>query len=74
MMPEIHPCEPSDDQVHLRRIMLDAGARTSKHQLLLAARAAEQAKWSGANKGVLTTDSQGITSSTSSQAPSESVV
>ncbi|KAI5987983.1 hypothetical protein F5J12DRAFT_531736 [Pisolithus orientalis] len=38
---------PSDDQVHLQRILFDAGAGTSKHQLLLAARAAEQAKWSG---------------------------
>ncbi|KAI5992972.1 hypothetical protein EDD15DRAFT_958170 [Pisolithus albus] len=74
MMPEMHPCEPSDDQAHLRRIMLDAGAGISKHQLLLAARAAEQAKWSGANKAVVAKDYQGTTSSTSSQAPSEPVV
>ncbi|KAI6005390.1 hypothetical protein EDC04DRAFT_1010420 [Pisolithus marmoratus] len=38
--------EPGDDQAHLQRIMLDAGAGTSKHQLLLTARVAEQAKWS----------------------------
>ncbi|KAI6118494.1 hypothetical protein EDD16DRAFT_983490 [Pisolithus croceorrhizus] len=38
--------DPEDNQAHLRRIMFDAGAGTSKHQLLLAARAAEQAKWS----------------------------
>ncbi|KAI6038919.1 hypothetical protein EDC04DRAFT_1848029 [Pisolithus marmoratus] len=36
-----------DDQAHLQRIMLDAGAKTSKYELLLAARDAEQAKWSG---------------------------
>ncbi|KAI6138271.1 hypothetical protein BKA82DRAFT_615227 [Pisolithus tinctorius] len=38
--------EPNDDRAHLQRIMLDAGAGTSKYQLLLAARAAEQVKWS----------------------------
>ncbi|KIN99157.1 hypothetical protein M404DRAFT_1004836 [Pisolithus tinctorius Marx 270] len=37
--------ELDDDQANMRRIMLDAGAGTSKHQLLLAARAAEQIKW-----------------------------
>ncbi|KAI6019319.1 hypothetical protein BKA83DRAFT_1574031 [Pisolithus microcarpus] len=31
--------DPSDDQVHLRRIMLDAEANTSKYQLWLEARA-----------------------------------
>ncbi|KAI6038943.1 hypothetical protein EDC04DRAFT_1850707 [Pisolithus marmoratus] len=36
-----------DDQAHLQRIMLDAAAKTSKYELLLAARDAEQAKWSG---------------------------
>lgn len=74
----IRVCEPStepgDDQAHLRRIMLDAGAHISKHRLLLAARAAEQAKWSGANKGTLATDNQGTAPSTSAQAPSASVV
>lgn len=34
--------DPDDDQAHLRRIMADAGAGTSKYQLLLAARAADQ--------------------------------
>ncbi|KAI6008833.1 hypothetical protein F5J12DRAFT_826126 [Pisolithus orientalis] len=37
--------ELDDDQANMQRIMLDAGAGTSKHQLLLAARAAEQIKW-----------------------------
>ncbi|KAI5997534.1 hypothetical protein EDD15DRAFT_346910 [Pisolithus albus] len=62
------PMDPGDDQAHLRRIMRDARANTSKHQLLLDARAAEQAKWSGAIKGTLDTDNQGTTPSTSSQA------
>ncbi|KAI5992974.1 hypothetical protein EDD15DRAFT_2367774 [Pisolithus albus] len=62
--------EPGDDQAHLRRIMLDAGARTSKHQLLLAARAAEQVKWSSANESSLAADNQG----TAPSAPSVSVV
>ncbi|KIK26812.1 hypothetical protein PISMIDRAFT_675432 [Pisolithus microcarpus 441] len=66
--------EPGDDQTHLRRIMFDAGAPTSKHNLLLAARAAEQAKWSGANEGTLAIDNQGTTPSTSTLAPSVSVV
>ncbi|KAI6012663.1 hypothetical protein F5J12DRAFT_545085 [Pisolithus orientalis] len=33
--------DPNDDQAHLRRIMADAGAGTSKHQLLLTAWAAQ---------------------------------
>ncbi|KAI6022266.1 hypothetical protein PISMIDRAFT_675444 [Pisolithus microcarpus 441] len=68
------PCEPGDDQAHLRRIMLDAGAPTSKHQLLLAARAADQAMWSSATKSTVATGNQGPTASTSSQVPSVSVV
>ncbi|KAI6022816.1 hypothetical protein BKA83DRAFT_4269574 [Pisolithus microcarpus] len=40
-----HP-QLDDDPAHLQRIILDAGARVSKHQLWLAARAAEQDKWS----------------------------
>ncbi|KAI5992137.1 hypothetical protein EDD15DRAFT_1033661 [Pisolithus albus] len=67
------PCEPVDDQAHLRRIMLDAGARTSKHELLLAARAADQAMWSSATKSTVATDNQGPTASTSSQVLSVSV-
>ncbi|KAI6145914.1 hypothetical protein BKA82DRAFT_2284985 [Pisolithus tinctorius] len=62
---------PGDDQAHLRRIMLDAGAGTSKHQLWLAARAAEQAKWSRDTTAV---DDPGSAPSTSSQPPSASVV
>ncbi|KAI5987367.1 hypothetical protein EDD15DRAFT_2199579 [Pisolithus albus] len=38
--------DSGDDQVHLRRIMLDAGVNTSKYQLWFDARATEQAKWS----------------------------
>ncbi|KAI6156145.1 hypothetical protein EDD17DRAFT_1627584 [Pisolithus thermaeus] len=60
---------PGDDQGHLQRIMLDAGENTSKHQLLLAAWAAERVKWSGANKGTNST-----TPNTSFQAPSVPVV
>ncbi|KIN93734.1 hypothetical protein M404DRAFT_35793 [Pisolithus tinctorius Marx 270] len=62
---------PGDDQAHLRRIMLDARAGTSKHQLWLAARAAEQAKWSRDTTAV---DDPGSAPSTSSQPPSASVV
>ncbi|KAI6038678.1 hypothetical protein EDC04DRAFT_3141285 [Pisolithus marmoratus] len=62
--------DPGDDQTHLRRIMHDAGAGTSKHQLLLAARAAEQAKWSGTNRDAPAIDNQSTTPSTSSQTPS----
>ncbi|KAI6137298.1 hypothetical protein F5141DRAFT_78627 [Pisolithus sp. B1] len=65
---------PGDDQAHLRRTMFDAGVRTSKHQLLLAARAAEKAKWSGVNMGAYAMDDEGTTRSTSSHAPSVSVV
>ncbi|KAI6019368.1 hypothetical protein BKA83DRAFT_687792 [Pisolithus microcarpus] len=61
--------DPSDDQVHLQRIMYDAGANTSKYQLWLDARAREQAKWSGANRGIPTMDDQGTTPSTSRQTP-----
>ncbi|KAI6000080.1 hypothetical protein EDD15DRAFT_1888153 [Pisolithus albus] len=46
---EIYRVKPwvdsSDDQAHLHRIMYDAGANTSKHQLWLNARARERAKW-----------------------------
>ncbi|KIO03654.1 hypothetical protein M404DRAFT_1001138 [Pisolithus tinctorius Marx 270] len=66
--------DPGDDHAHLQRIMFDAGAGTSKHQLLLAARAAEQAKWSDTtiSKDITNTNTQGP--STSSQSPSTSVV
>ncbi|KAI5984906.1 hypothetical protein F5J12DRAFT_62511 [Pisolithus orientalis] len=62
---------PGDDEAHLRRIMLDAGAGTSKHKLWLAARAAEQAKWS---RGTPAVDDPGSVPSTSNQPPSASVV
>ncbi|KAI5986983.1 hypothetical protein F5J12DRAFT_574661 [Pisolithus orientalis] len=63
--------DPGDDQAHLQRIMFDAGAGTSKHQLWLAARAAEQAKWS---RDTHVVDDPGSAPSTSSQPPSASVV
>ncbi|KAI6137937.1 hypothetical protein EDD17DRAFT_1675331 [Pisolithus thermaeus] len=44
--------EPDDDQAHLQRMMLDVGVGTSKHQLLLATRAAEQIKWSSATNSM----------------------
>ncbi|KAI5998282.1 hypothetical protein EDD15DRAFT_314347 [Pisolithus albus] len=57
-----------DDQVHLQRIMLDAGANTSKHQLWLA-RARERAKWPGINRGSPTIANQDATTSMSCQNP-----
>ncbi|KAI6146966.1 hypothetical protein EDD17DRAFT_84716 [Pisolithus thermaeus] len=51
------------DQAHLQRVMYDAGAKTSKHLLWLAARAAERAEWSGTNRGTPAVDSQGTSSS-----------
>ncbi|KIO00276.1 hypothetical protein M404DRAFT_767573 [Pisolithus tinctorius Marx 270] len=68
--------DSADDQAHLQRIMFDAGAGTSKHQLLLDARAAEQAKWSGTSipRGTISNGSQGTTPRTSSQIPSTSAV
>ncbi|KAI5986972.1 hypothetical protein F5J12DRAFT_574310 [Pisolithus orientalis] len=65
---------PGDDQAHLQRIMLDAGTSTSKHHLWLAARAAEQAKWSGATRVTTAMNNQGPTASTSTQPPSTSLV
>ncbi|KAI6003310.1 hypothetical protein F5J12DRAFT_170801 [Pisolithus orientalis] len=62
--------EPDDNQAHFQRVMLDAGAGTSKHQLLLAARAAEQAKWSDTNKDIPTIDTRGSAPSTSFHASS----
>ncbi|KAI5984916.1 hypothetical protein F5J12DRAFT_62720 [Pisolithus orientalis] len=74
-LPEIYfamrSTDPGDDQAHSQRIMLDAGASTSKHQLWLAARAAEQAKWSWDTPAV---DDPGSVPSTSNQPPSASVV
>ncbi|KAI6042411.1 hypothetical protein EDC04DRAFT_2892083 [Pisolithus marmoratus] len=63
-----------DDQSHLQRIMLDAGAKTSKYELLLAARGAEQAKWSGTNRGTPAIDNQWTTPSASSRTPPTSAV
>ncbi|KAI5992538.1 hypothetical protein EDD15DRAFT_995175 [Pisolithus albus] len=68
------PMDPGDDQAHLRRIMRDARANTSKHQLLLTARAADQAKWTGANKPTSAIDDQGTTPNTSLKVPTVSVV
>ncbi|KAI6137290.1 hypothetical protein F5141DRAFT_1080230 [Pisolithus sp. B1] len=66
--------DPGEDQTHLRRIMRDAGVPISKYELLLAARMAEQAKWSGANIGTLAVDNEGAAPSTSSQTPQVPVV
>ncbi|KAI6025504.1 hypothetical protein EDC04DRAFT_236591 [Pisolithus marmoratus] len=68
--------ESDDDRAHLERIMLDAGAGTSKHQLLLAARAEEQIKWSGTtpSRDNPTLDPQEIILSINSQTPSTSIV
>ncbi|KAI5985038.1 hypothetical protein EDD15DRAFT_1648214 [Pisolithus albus] len=52
------PTDPCDDQAHLQRIMYDAGANTSKHQLWLDARASEQAKWPCTDRGTPTVDNQ----------------
>ncbi|KAI5993782.1 hypothetical protein F5J12DRAFT_422166 [Pisolithus orientalis] len=65
--------DPDDDQIHLRRIMRDAGAGTSKHQLWLAARAAEQDKWSGVTRDTPAVANPGSTPSTSTQTPFTSV-
>ncbi|KAI6144483.1 hypothetical protein BKA82DRAFT_1004831 [Pisolithus tinctorius] len=64
-----------DDQAHLRRIMLDAGAGTSKHQLLLASRATEQIRWSATtmSRGTPTLDTQATIRGTNHQMPSISV-
>lgn len=64
-----HLPDPSDDQALLQRVMYDAGAKTSKHLLWLAARAAEQAKWSGTNRGTPTADNQRTSPTTSRQHP-----
>ncbi|KAI6001704.1 hypothetical protein EDC04DRAFT_1055334 [Pisolithus marmoratus] len=67
--------DPGDDLAHLRRIMFDAGAGTSKHDLWLAAQAAEQAKWSGTARHTSTIDTHpGNPGGTSCQTPSTSVV
>ncbi|KAI5992015.1 hypothetical protein F5J12DRAFT_897383 [Pisolithus orientalis] len=66
--------DPDDDPLHLQRIMFDAGAGTSKYQLLLDVRATEQAKWSGATISRDTTNTNTQGPSTSSQTPSASVV
>ncbi|KAI5984919.1 hypothetical protein F5J12DRAFT_62920 [Pisolithus orientalis] len=65
--------EPDDDQVHLQRIMLDAGAGTSKHQLWLAARAAEEAKWSSTTRDTPTINNNGSTPDTSTQTLSQPI-
>ncbi|KAI6104979.1 hypothetical protein EDD16DRAFT_244585 [Pisolithus croceorrhizus] len=66
--------DPNDDQAHLLRIMFDARAGISKHELVLAAHAADQAKWSGAARVATTTNNQGTTPCASSQNPSTSMV
>ncbi|KAI6145901.1 hypothetical protein BKA82DRAFT_29642 [Pisolithus tinctorius] len=58
MAPEI---DLDEDKIHLERIMRDAEAGTSKHQLWLAAQAAEQAKWSGMIRHTSAMDNPGLT-------------
>ncbi|KAI5983008.1 hypothetical protein EDC04DRAFT_1761162 [Pisolithus marmoratus] len=70
----ITSADPGDDQTHLQRIMRDARAGTSKHQLLLVARDAEQAKWSGTHGGIAAVENEGTIPSTSSRTPSIPVV
>ncbi|KAI6038682.1 hypothetical protein EDC04DRAFT_2896023 [Pisolithus marmoratus] len=72
--PSTTSADPGDDQTHLQRIMHDAGAGTSKHELLLASRDAERVKWSGTNRGAAAIENEGTTPSTSSQTPSTPVV
>ncbi|KAI6118246.1 hypothetical protein F5141DRAFT_1212142 [Pisolithus sp. B1] len=66
--------DPNDDQAHLLRIMFDARAGISKHELVLAAHAADQAKWLGTARVATTTNNQGTTPSASSQNISTSIV
>ncbi|KAI6138373.1 hypothetical protein BKA82DRAFT_1008803 [Pisolithus tinctorius] len=56
--------------IHCSRILFDAGAGTSKHQLLLDARAAQQAKSSGATVPGNATNTNTQGPSTSPQTPS----
>ncbi|KAI5986978.1 hypothetical protein F5J12DRAFT_574551 [Pisolithus orientalis] len=64
--------DPDDNLTHLHRIMLDAGVGTSKHQLWVAARTAEEAKWSGTARNIPALDNQGCIPSTCTQPPSTS--
>ncbi|KAI6143518.1 hypothetical protein EDD17DRAFT_86032 [Pisolithus thermaeus] len=65
--------DPGRNHAHLRWVMYDAGANTSKYQLWLDARAREQAKWLGTNWGTPTMDNRGTTPSTSHHIPSTPV-
>ncbi|KAI6042427.1 hypothetical protein EDC04DRAFT_1003660 [Pisolithus marmoratus] len=74
MIPILFADPGLDDQAHLQRIMLDAGAKISKCELLRAARDATQAKWSSTNRGRPAMNNQGTTPGVSSQTPPTSVV
>ncbi|KAI6106619.1 hypothetical protein EDD16DRAFT_165917 [Pisolithus croceorrhizus] len=63
-----------DDMTHLQRIILDAGADVSRHELWLSARAAEQARWRRVLRGDPIVDNQETGLSTSPEAPSTSTV
>ncbi|KAI6142347.1 hypothetical protein BKA82DRAFT_1007365 [Pisolithus tinctorius] len=69
-MDSVEYIDCDDNQTHLQRIMRDARAGTSKHRLLLAARAAEQAKWSQSGTARATPIIDDL--SASAQAPSTS--
>ncbi|KAI5993220.1 hypothetical protein EDD15DRAFT_924589 [Pisolithus albus] len=66
--------DQDDRMAHLQRIMRDAGAGVSKHQLWLTARTAEQATWRRVLKDdpIVNTQEKGL--STDPEAPSTSIV
>ncbi|KAI6147787.1 hypothetical protein BKA82DRAFT_4144198 [Pisolithus tinctorius] len=66
--PRIHP---DDDIAHLQQIMLDAGAGISRHELWLAARAGEKARFSRVvgGKPILSTASPKVPSTSIIQQP-----
>ncbi|KAI6106617.1 hypothetical protein EDD16DRAFT_1899369 [Pisolithus croceorrhizus] len=63
-----------DNITHLQRIMLDAGAGVSRHELWLTARAAEQAKWRRVLRDDPIVDAQKTALNTSPEAPSTSII
>lgn len=66
--------DQDDRMAHLQRIMRDAGAGVSKHQLWLTARTAEQATWRRVLKDDPIVDTQEKGLSTDPEAPSTSIV
>ncbi|KAI6011405.1 hypothetical protein PISMIDRAFT_292633 [Pisolithus microcarpus 441] len=62
-----------DRMVHLQRIMRDAGAGVSRHELWLTARAAERARWRRVLRDDPIVDTPGTGSSTGPEAPFASI-